>query len=97
MISIKNGIISINGTPTANPELIGLAMLDFAEATENETFETVLKEKDVFCYKTETKISQNIPQNQTATGLPASTSLDGCPFHYCDKNPNCSGRCRYHN
>lgn len=55
MISIKNGIISINGTPTTNPELIGLAMLDFAEATENETFETVLKEKDVFCYPLEVK------------------------------------------
>lgn len=59
MISIKNGIISINSTPTTNPELIGLAMLDFAEATENEPFETVLKEKDVFCYPLNEKVDAN--------------------------------------
>ena len=22
-------------------------------------------------------------------------SLDGCPFHYCDRNPKCDGKCRY--
>lgn len=42
-----------------------------------------------------TKKLIEIPHHQTATGLPASTSLDGCPFHYCDKNPYCSGSCRY--
>lgn len=43
----------------------------------------------------EPKQEIEIPHHQTATGLPASTSLDGCPFHYCDKNPYCSGSCRY--
>ncbi|RKD18999.1 hypothetical protein BCY91_14070 [Pelobium manganitolerans] len=36
-------------------------------------------------------------RSQVATGLPASTSLDGCPFHYCDKKPFCEGKCRYNN
>jgi len=34
-------------------------------------------------------------KSQVATGMPASTSLDGCPFHYCDKNPKCEDKCRY--
>jgi hypothetical protein len=34
-------------------------------------------------------------KSQVATGMPASTSLDGCPFHYCDKSPKCEGTCRY--
>lgn len=29
------------------------------------------------------------------SGAPVSTSLDGCPFHYCDSNPKCTERCRY--
>lgn len=35
--------------------------------------------------------------SQVATGQPPSTSLDGCPFHYCDKNPVCENKCRYDN
>lgn len=31
MIEITNGIIFIDGVETTNPELIGLALLDFAE------------------------------------------------------------------
>lgn len=23
------------------------------------------------------------------------TSLEGCPFNYCDSNPKCDGKCRY--
>lgn len=34
-------------------------------------------------------------KSQVATGMPASTSLEGCPFHYCDNNPKCEGTCRY--
>jgi hypothetical protein len=24
-----------------------------------------------------------------------ATSLDSCPFNYCDSNPKCEGKCRY--
>ena len=24
-----------------------------------------------------------------------ATSLEGCPFNYCDSNPKCDGKCRY--
>ena len=32
-----------------------------------------------------------------ATEKPKSvaTSLEGCPFMYCDRNPHCEGKCRY--
>jgi hypothetical protein len=36
-------------------------------------------------------------KSQVATDMPATTSLDGCPFHYCDKIPKCEGKCRYDN
>ncbi len=26
---------------------------------------------------------------------PVATSLEGCPFMYCDRNPHCEGKCRY--
>ncbi len=26
---------------------------------------------------------------------PKPTSLEGCPFNYCDSNPKCEGKCRY--
>lgn len=26
---------------------------------------------------------------------PKATSLEGCPFNYCDSNPKCEGKCRY--
>jgi hypothetical protein len=34
-------------------------------------------------------------KGQVTTGMAASTSLDGCPFNYCDNNPKCEGTCRY--
>lgn len=48
MISINNGEIFIDGKHTTNPELIGLALLDFAETIENDGLAIVLKEQDVF-------------------------------------------------
>jgi hypothetical protein len=36
MISINNGAIFIDRVHTTNPELIGYAMLDFAESVEND-------------------------------------------------------------
>lgn len=35
MIKISQGIIYIDGIPTTNPELIGLALLDMAEKLQN--------------------------------------------------------------
>jgi hypothetical protein len=48
MISINNGVIFINGEQTTNPELIGYAMLDFAETVENDGITITLKDQDVF-------------------------------------------------
>lgn len=48
MISINNGTIFIDGKRTTNPELIGHAMLDFAETIENDGIVIMLKEQDVF-------------------------------------------------
>lgn len=48
MISINNGAIFIDGIHVTNPELIGFAMLDFAETTENDGFAILLKNADVF-------------------------------------------------
>lgn len=47
MIEIVNGQIFIDSNPTSNPELIGLAMLDFAETTENDSVSIILTESDV--------------------------------------------------
>lgn len=48
MIEIINGEILIDGKATTNPELIGLAMLDFAETIENDGLAIIFKEQDVF-------------------------------------------------
>jgi hypothetical protein len=48
MIEIVNGLVFIDGKETINPELIGLAVLDFAETQENDGMKIVLKEQDVF-------------------------------------------------
>ena len=48
MISINNGAIFLDGVHITNPELIGLAMLDFAETTENDGLAIYLKDEDVF-------------------------------------------------
>jgi hypothetical protein len=59
--------------------------------TQGETAEFALLKM-----KVEKQImNDGLPISQVATGLPASTSLDGCPFHYCDKNPKCEIKCRY--
>lgn len=39
------------------------------------------------------KVEKNLKNDKA--GKPVSTSLDGCPFHYCDKKPKCEGNCRY--
>ncbi len=45
----------------------------------------------------EREVSKRLSElkHQVATGLSESTSLEGCPFHYCDSNPVCENRCRY--
>ena len=48
MISINNGAIFIDGKHTTNPELIGYALLDYAETIENDGIAITLKEQDVF-------------------------------------------------
>lgn len=48
MISINNGAIFIDGKHTTNPELIGYALLDFAETVENDGIAITLKDQDVF-------------------------------------------------
>ena len=48
MISIKNRAIFINGVQSVNPELIGYALLDYAETIENDGTSITLKEQDVF-------------------------------------------------
>lgn len=48
MISINNGAIFIDGKQTTNPELIGYALLDFAETVENDGIAITLKDQDVF-------------------------------------------------
>lgn len=48
MIEIIKGNIFINGVVTTNPELIGLALLDFAETTAEDILFITLKDSDVF-------------------------------------------------
>lgn len=48
MIEIVNGEIFIDGHKTTDPELIGYALLDFAESQENDGIKIVLKDQDVF-------------------------------------------------
>jgi hypothetical protein len=48
MIGLNNGAIFIDGKHCTNPELIGLALLDFAETLENDGIAISLKESDVF-------------------------------------------------
>jgi ribosomal protein S19 len=48
MIEIVNGCVFVDGVETVSPELIGFAILDFAETQENDGISIVLKEQDVF-------------------------------------------------
>jgi hypothetical protein len=47
-IVIEQGRIFIEGKHTTNPELIGLAMLDFAETIDNDGLSITLKDQDIF-------------------------------------------------
>lgn len=48
MIEIIEGKIFIDGLETINHELIGMALLDFAESTANDKLSITLKDGDVF-------------------------------------------------
>ena len=41
--------------------------------------------------------TSQIPQHQVEKKSHVSTSLEGCPFHYCDSKPVCENKCRYNN
>lgn len=47
MIEITNGIILIDGVETTNPELIGLALLDFAEQQFNDDSKIILIDGEI--------------------------------------------------
>lgn len=53
MVSIYKGKVYINGEHTTNPELIGHAMLDYADNTAYDSYGIELKEQDVFVTQTE--------------------------------------------
>jgi hypothetical protein len=48
MITIDNGLIYVNGEQTTDANLIGLAMLDFAEQTQGDNHSITLTDGDVF-------------------------------------------------
>jgi hypothetical protein len=48
MITIDNGLIYVNGEQTTDANLIGLAMLDFAEQTQGDNHSITLADGDVF-------------------------------------------------
>lgn len=47
-IEIVNNRVFIDGKETVNPELIGYAVLDYAESMEKDGLKIVLKDQDVF-------------------------------------------------
>lgn len=51
MIEIINGRIFIDGKETINPELIGYALIDFAESSQQDNFSMILKDSDIFVHK----------------------------------------------
>ena len=48
MIAIVNGVVFIDGHKTKDPEIIGYAILDFAESQEQDNIAIILKDQDVF-------------------------------------------------
>jgi ribosomal protein S19 len=48
MLEIVNGRIYVEGVETINPELIGWALIDFAQSQEKDGMKIVFKEQDVF-------------------------------------------------
>lgn len=45
MLKIENGIVYLNGTPTKDPELIGLAFLDLIEVDFEKAKKIISKKK----------------------------------------------------
>lgn len=41
-------------------------------------------------YAEQKNISSNLSVSRSSP-----TSLEGCPFNYCDSSPKCEGKCRY--
>ena len=48
MLEITNNKIFVDGIETVDPELIGFAVLDFAESMEKDGTKIILKDQDVF-------------------------------------------------
>lgn len=64
MISINNGKVFIDGEHSTNPELIGYALLDFAETVENNGYAIDLKDEDDFINSVRTCINRPEKANQ---------------------------------
>ncbi|WP_445453102.1 hypothetical protein [Flavobacterium sp. 25HG05S-40] len=47
-IKIISGTVFLDDEPTTDPELIGYALLDFAETVENDGMTIELRDSDVF-------------------------------------------------
>lgn len=48
MIEIVNGKIYVDNKETTNPELIGLALIDFAESVKNYKVKVIFKDERIF-------------------------------------------------
>ena len=48
MLEIINNRVFVDGVETVNPEIIGLALLDFAESIEPDGCKILFKDQDVF-------------------------------------------------
>jgi hypothetical protein len=48
MIEIVNGKIYIDKSETTDPELIGLALIDFAESVKNYKVKVIFKDERIF-------------------------------------------------
>lgn len=48
MVEIVNGKVFVDGVETTNAELIGLAILDYAENQELDGTKIILRDNDVF-------------------------------------------------
>lgn len=59
MIEIINGRIFIDGKETTNPELIGYALIDFAESSQQDNFSMILKDSDAFVHKCKCELHAN--------------------------------------
>jgi hypothetical protein len=48
MLEIVNNRIFVDGVETNNPELIGWALIDFAQSQDKDGIKIVFKDQDVF-------------------------------------------------